>query len=52
VSIHHALAVRDLEGMLLGLPGLRVDQSAEEPLRLNSDSQVNILQLRPAGGQG
>ena len=52
VSIHHALAVRDHEELLLSLPGLRIDRSAAENLRLNSDSQVNIWQLRPAGGQG
>ena len=52
VSIHHALSVRHHELLLLGLPGLRVDRSAAEPLRLNTDSHVNILQLRPAGGQG
>ena len=52
VSIHHALAVRDHEELLLTLPGLRMDRSVAENLRLNSDSQVNIWQLRPAGGQG
>ena len=43
VSIHHALAVRRHELLLLGLPGLRVDRSAAEPLRLNTGSQVNIF---------
>jgi hypothetical protein len=43
VSIHHALAVRDLEGLLLSLPGLRVDRNATEPLHLNTGNQVYIF---------